>query len=44
LADFSMQTYCRESAPLIPREWSYEAENLQLYRYKWKKLGSLNTC
>jgi len=32
LADFSMQTYCRESAPLVPREWSYEAEGLQLYR------------
>jgi len=32
LADFSMQTYCRESAALVPREWSYEAENLQLYR------------
>ena len=29
-----MQTYCRESAPLVPREWSYEAENLQLYRYR----------
>jgi len=27
-----MKTYCRESAPLVPREWSYEAENLQLYR------------
>jgi len=29
-----MQTYCREIAPLVPREWSYEAENLQLYRYR----------
>ena len=29
-----MQTYCRESAPLVPHEWSYEAENLQLYRYR----------
>ena len=34
LADFSMQTYCRESAPLVPREWSYEAENSQLYRHR----------
>jgi len=31
-----MQTYCRESAVLVlvPREWSYDAENLQLYRYR----------
>jgi len=29
-----MQTYCRERAPLVLREWSYEAENLQLYRYR----------
>ena len=28
-----MQTICRESASLVPREWSYEAENLQLYTY-----------
>jgi len=34
LADFSMQTNCRESAPLVPREWSYKAENLKLYRYR----------
>ena len=26
--------YCRESTPLVPREWSYEAEHLQLYRYR----------
>ena len=30
LADFSMQTYCRESAMLVPREWYYEAE---IYNY-----------
>jgi len=34
LADFSMQTYYTARAPLVPREWSYEAENLQLYRYR----------
>jgi len=29
-----MQTYCRESFPLVPREWSYEAENFKLYSYR----------
>ena len=29
-----MQTNCREIALLVPREWSYEAENLKLYRYR----------
>ena len=31
---FQCKTYYRESAPLVPREWSYESENLQLYRYR----------
>jgi len=31
---FQRKTYYIESAPLVPREWSYEAENLQLYRYR----------
>jgi len=43
LADFSMQTYCRERAPLVPREWSYEAENLQLYRYR-QVLARVSKC
>jgi len=31
---FQCKTYYRESTPLVPREWSYEGENLQLYRYR----------
>jgi len=41
LADFLMQNLFRESAPLVPREWSYEAENLQLYIHMGKYL---RTC
>ena len=28
-----MQTYCRESAPLVPREWSYEPTKVKIYNY-----------